>query len=62
MKSLTLTKKNFAVTKRDFSEVLKGPFEQLSIPNIKAGFAKCGIYSLNPDAIAKYKMKPVFII
>ena len=59
VKSLTFTKKNFAVTKNDFSKVLKGPFEQaFSILNIKAGFAKCGIYPLNPDAIAEYKMKP----
>ena len=58
VKSLTFTKKNFAVIKRDFSKVLKGPFEQaFSIPNIKAGFAKCGIYPLNPDAIVEYKMK-----
>ena len=35
VKSLTFTKKNFAVTKRDFSKVLKGSFEQaFSIPNI----------------------------
>ena len=57
--SLSFTKKKFAVTKREFSMVLKGPFEQaFSIPNIKAGFAKCGMYPLNPDAIAEYKMKP----
>ena len=38
---------------------MKGPFEQaFSIPNINAGFAKCDIYPLNPDAIAEYKMKP----
>ena len=59
VKKFTFTKKNFAVTKRAFSKVLKGPFEQaFSIPNIKAGFAKCGIYPFNPDAIAEYKMKP----
>ena len=47
------------MTKREYSRILNGPFEQaFSIPNIKAGFAKCGIYPLNPDAIAEYKMKP----
>ena len=59
VQSLSFTKKNFVVTKREFSKVLKGPFEKaFSIPNIKAGFAKCGIYPLNPDAIAKAKMVP----
>ena len=61
VRSLSFTKKNFIVTKRDFSKVLKVPFEQaFSIPNIKAGFTKCGIFPLNPDAmlIAKSKMTP----
>ena len=59
VQSLSFTKKNFIVTKRDFSKVLKVPFEQaFSIPNIKAGFTKCGIFPLNPDAIAKSKMTP----
>ena len=59
VRSLSFTKKIFIVTKRDFSKVLKVPFEQaFSIPNIKAGFTKCGIFPLNPDAIAKSKMTP----
>ncbi len=58
VRSLSFSKKNFVVSKRVFSKVLKGPFEQaFSIPNIKAGFAKSGIFPLNRDAIAKSKMK-----
>ena len=39
--------------------VVKRPLEQVfSIPNVKAGFAKSGIYLFNPDAIAKHKMIP----
>ena len=59
VRSLSFTKKIFIVTKREFSKVLKVPFEQaFSIPNIKAGFTKCGIFPLNPDATAKSKMTP----
>ena len=59
VQALSFTKKNFIVTKREFSRVLKGPFEQaFSIPNIKVGFAKAGIYPFNPDAVAKGKMLP----
>ena len=36
---------------------MKQPFERaFSIPNIKAGFAKSGIFSFNPNAIDKSKM------
>ena len=47
------------VTKREFSCVVKRPLDQaFCITNIKAGFAKCGIYPFKPDAIAKHKMIP----
>ena len=47
------------VTKREFAKVVKVPFERaFSIPCVKAGFAKCGIYPLNKDAISKEKMTP----
>lgn len=59
---LSFAKKNFVVTRREFSKVLKSPFERaFSIPNIKSGFAKSGIYPLNRDAIAKSKMKPSLV-
>ena len=59
VRSLSFTKKNFVVTKREFSKVLKSPFDHaFSIPNIKSGFSKCGIYPLNPNAIPQSKMKP----
>ena len=50
--SIAFARKNFIVTKRDFSCIIKLPFERaFSIPNIKAGFAKCGIYPFNRDAM-----------
>ena len=59
VRALSFTKKNFIVTKREFSCVLKGPFKRaFSIPNIKAGFAKAGIHPFNPDAVAKGEMLP----
>ena len=30
----------------------------MSKPNIRSGFAKCGIYPFKPDAVAKNKMIP----
>ena len=57
VRALSFTKKNFIVTKRGFSRVVKRPLEQaFSIPNVKAGFAKSGIYAFNPDAVAKHKL------
>ena len=54
-----LQKKKFVISKREFSRVLKSPLNKsFSIPNIKAGFRKCGIYPFNPDAIAVAKMVP----
>ena len=59
VRALSFKKPNFVVTKREFVKVLKVPFERaLSIPNIKAGFTKCGIYPLNPNAVSKEKMTP----
>ncbi len=56
VRALSFTKKNFVVTKREFSKVLKSPLDHaFSIPNIKNGFRKCGIYPLNPDAIPQTK-------
>ena len=44
VRALSFAKKNFVVSKRDFAKVVKRPFEKaFSIPNIKAGFSKCGI-------------------
>ena len=38
---------------------MKRPLEQaFSIPNVKAGFAKSGIYPFNLDSIAKHKLIP----
>ena len=59
IRSLSFTKKNFVVTKREFSKVLRSPFDHaFSIANIKSGFSKCGIYPFNPDAVPLSKMKP----
>ena len=55
--ALSFAKKDFVVSKREFACVLKTPFEQaFSISNIKAGFAKCGIYPFDPDAIDQNKI------
>ena len=51
VRALSFTKKNFIVTKREFSRIVKRPLEQ-----VKAGFAKSGIYPFNPDAVAKHKL------
>jgi len=57
--SLTFAKPSFLVTKREFSKVIREPFEcAFSITNIKAGFSKCGIYPFNPGAIETAKMLP----
>ena len=38
---------------------MKTPFEKaFSIPNVKAGFKKCGIYPFNPDVVPAVKMTP----
>lgn len=59
VRALSFKKHNFVVTKREFAKVLKVPFERsFSITNIKAGFMKCGIYPLNPNAVSKQKMIP----
>ena len=59
--SLSLTKKDFVVSKREFARVVKVPFERaFSISNIKAGFAKCGIHPYNPNAIDYSKIAPSF--
>ena len=58
VRALSFTKKNF-VTKKEFSKVVKTPFEKaFSIPNVKAGFKKCGIYPFNPDVVPAVKMTP----
>ena len=59
VRSITFAKKDYIVTKRDFSRVIKSPFEKaFSIPNIKAGFAKCGVYPFNRNAVPIEKMIP----
>ena len=51
-----LFQKNFIVTKKEFSRVVKTPFEKaLSTPNVIAGFQKCSIYMFNTD-VSKLKM------
>ena len=55
--ALSFAKKNFIVSKREFAKVVKAPFEKaFSISNIKAGFAKCGIYPYNPNTIDQSKL------
>ena len=57
--ALSFAKKDFVVSKREFARVVKVPFERaFSIPNIKAGFGKCGIYPYNPKAIDQSKVAP----
>ena len=52
-RAMSFAKFFFIISKREFSRVLKSPLDKsFSIPNIKAGFRKCGIYPFNPDAIA----------
>ena len=59
VRALCFTKRNFVVTKKEFSKVVKTPFEKaFSIPNVKAGFKKCGIYPFNPDVVPAEKMTP----
>ena len=50
----------FVATKREFSKVVKSPFEKgFLIPNITVGPAKTEIYPLNRKA--KSKIKPSFV-
>lgn len=59
VRALSFTKKDFIVSKREFARVIKQPLDQaFSISNVKSGFAKCGVYPFNPNAIAKNKMVP----
>ena len=47
------------MSKRKFSRVVKALFERaFSIPTIKSGFKKCGIYPFSPDVIPKDKITP----
>ena len=60
--ALSFAKKDFVVSKREFARVVKVPFERaFSIPNIKAGFANCGVYPYNPKAIDQSKVAPSLI-
>ena len=59
VRSITFARKNFIAAKQDFSRIIKSPFERAFLfPNIKAGFAKCGIYPFNRDAVPIAKMIP----
>ena len=59
VKALSFAKKNFVVSKRDFARVVKDPFEQaFSIPNIKSGFRKSGIFPFNRNVVDESKMLP----
>lgn len=59
VRALSFTKKNFIVTKKEFSRVVKSPFEKaFCITNVKSGFKKCGIYPFNRDAVSRLKMIP----
>ena len=52
VRALSFSKKKFVVTKRKFARVVKHPLDQpFTISNVKAGFAKCGIYPFDPLAI-----------
>ena len=45
--ALSFAKKDFIVSKREFTRVVKVLFEKaFSISNVKAGFVKCGILPL----------------
>lgn len=59
--ALSFAKKDFVVSKRDFARVVKTPFERaFCISNVKSGFAKCGIYPFDPNAIDRSKiMQPL---
>ena len=57
--ALAFSKPNFVVSKRDFAQVFKTPFERaFSITNIKEGFSKSGIFPFNPDAVPVAKLLP----
>ena len=57
MKAPSFPNKNFVVSKCDFAQVVKDPFEQaLSITNIKAGFRKSAIFPFNRNAVDQSKM------
>ena len=59
VQAVSFAKKDFIVSKREFARVVKVPFERaFSISNIKAGFAKCGIFPYNPNAIDRSKIAP----
>ena len=59
VKALSFAKKNFVVSKRDFAQVVKDPFEQaFSIPNIKSGFRKSGSFPFNRNVVDESKMLP----
>ena len=59
VQAVFFAKKDFIVSKREFARVVKVPFERaFSISNIKAGFAKCGIFPYNPNAIDRSKIAP----
>ncbi len=46
-------------SKRDFARLIKPPFERaFSIPNIKSGFAKCGLCQFNRNQVPVMKMMP----
>lgn len=58
VRNLTFAKPRFVVTKREFAKVVSVPFDRaFSIPNIKAGFTKTGIYPFNRD-VPNEKMLP----
>ena len=59
VRALCAKKPTLVISKREFSKVLKVPFEQsFSLVNVKSGFRKCGIYPFDPSAIATEKMTP----
>ena len=54
VRALSFTMKIVVVTKREFSRVLRVPFEKaFSIPNVKSEFAKSGIYPFYPARAAR---------
>lgn len=59
VKALCGKKPNLVVTKGEFAKIIKCPIEKsFSVPNVKSGFRKCGIYPFDPSAILSEKMTP----
>ena len=48
------------INKTNFTAIFKEPFERsMSLPTIKNGFRKTGVYLCNPEAIDKTRLIPI---